>query len=445
MALTQYYVDPGAGTDHEGSAFVDGSFANATNTLTKIAAFASAVAADKLYLTDNGSAEVTPGMYTISSVTDNDNVVLTADIRSGANDPTDVVCTQGTGAVGAPWATVQHALDNITRDATNGDQINIKAGTSEILAATLSLATYGAPADTAPLVIRGYTSAANDGGQGVIDGDGSYSVYATATNYFHWRDMRCTNVGAASPILYVGSFSSLMNIEADTASGVYGLRAGDYSIICGCYVHSNTCQRGIAADSNCLIVGNFVIHSMNYADSCGIYGFRCAILNNIVKVTVAAGSGIQQWGYYCSIVGNSVSGSSGTGAGIWASSTPAKAIMNNIINGFSGVGGRGIDLNSATVQFYVGNAFYNCTTPEANKGLCIVEYNNDELAALPFVDPSNNDFTIDGTQAGVTEDAWPAAFKGAALSTNLADKGASQAGAGTAGGGMPILLGSVVR
>ena len=48
-------------------------------------------------------------------------------------DPGSGSDVTGTGTVGSPWASVQHALDNITRDATNGDQINIKAGTADVL------------------------------------------------------------------------------------------------------------------------------------------------------------------------------------------------------------------------------------------------------------------------------------------------------------------------
>ena len=79
-------------------------------------------------------------------------------------DPGSGSDVTGTGTVGSPWASVQHALDNITRDATNGDQINIKAGTADVLSSPLTLATYGTTSATAPLSFRGYTSAAEDGG-----------------------------------------------------------------------------------------------------------------------------------------------------------------------------------------------------------------------------------------------------------------------------------------
>jgi len=81
----------------------------------------------------------------------------------------------GDGSIGTPWKTTQYALDHIVRNSTNGDQVNIKAGAADVLAASLSLATYGAPTYDAPLRFRGYTNIANDGGYGDIHGnDGGF-------------------------------------------------------------------------------------------------------------------------------------------------------------------------------------------------------------------------------------------------------------------------------
>jgi hypothetical protein len=51
------------------------------------------------------------------------------------------------------------------------------------------------------------------------------------------------------------------------------------------------------------------------------------------------------------------------------------------------------------------------------------------------VDAANGDFDINGTVAGVTEDAWPSSFPTLTNTTPKADKGAVQAGAGAATGG----------
>jgi len=78
----------------------------------------------------------------------------------------------GDGSIGTPWKTLQYAFDHLTRDTTDGNQVNLKAGTAHVNSAALDLATLiagGALSTTAPLIIRGYTSAANDGGMAEID------------------------------------------------------------------------------------------------------------------------------------------------------------------------------------------------------------------------------------------------------------------------------------
>ena len=94
-------------------------------------------------------------------------------------DPS-IAGASGAGTVGDPYGDLQHALDTMTRDATNGDRINIKAGTDEILAGVIDLTTYGTPSSAAHLVFQGYTSAAGDGGIGGIDANAGAAVYSAA-------------------------------------------------------------------------------------------------------------------------------------------------------------------------------------------------------------------------------------------------------------------------
>src|SRR5690606_38836195 len=97
---------------------------------------------------------------------------------------------------------LQYALDSVTRDVAVGDVFHIKQGTSEVLAAGLGLSSYGSPSVGAPLAFRGYLASAGDGGVGVIDGDGAYSLFASSgTQGVVLRDLRITNTGASVPIL----------------------------------------------------------------------------------------------------------------------------------------------------------------------------------------------------------------------------------------------------
>ena len=96
---------------------------------------------------------------------------------SSGNDTTGNGLTDGTA-----WATVQKALDTITAGA-GGDRINVKndSGTDDVLASALTLATYGAPTNAAPLVIQGYTTTAGDGGIGGISGNALVPIISLGT------------------------------------------------------------------------------------------------------------------------------------------------------------------------------------------------------------------------------------------------------------------------
>ena len=128
----------------------------------------------------------------------------------------------GAGTIGDPYGDLQYALDSITRDTTNGDQINIKAGTAEILTATLDVSTYGTPTFAAGLAFVGYTSAENDGGVGEIDGDGIYGIWINSTaEGVVFKDLTLGNCGSADVINF-DRFCSLRRckIHGTTADGV---------------------------------------------------------------------------------------------------------------------------------------------------------------------------------------------------------------------------------
>lgn len=99
-------------------------------------------------------------------------------------DPS-IAADTGAGTVGDPYGDLQYALDNITQDATNGDRINIKSGTAEVLAAALDLSTYGTPFATYPLTLQGYATAQGDAdfeagtGIGAIDCNGAARLFSS--------------------------------------------------------------------------------------------------------------------------------------------------------------------------------------------------------------------------------------------------------------------------
>jgi hypothetical protein len=91
------------------------------------------------------------------------------------------------------------------------------------------------------------------------------------------------------------------------------------------------------------------------------------------------------------VIGNSIlSTAAGTAAGIFfdAATHQSCTIMNNLIEGFSGVGGSGIDFANMVrhVMAYTNNSFFDNETDELNRGDFNFEEDNDLLmAASPFL------------------------------------------------------------
>jgi hypothetical protein len=97
-------------------------------------------------------------------------------------------------------------------------------------------------------------------------------------------------------------------------------------------------------------------------------------------------------------------------------------VTNNIIEGFSGSGGKGIELTGVNRDNVVGNnGFYNNATnisgtPEYALGTDVT------YSASPFVDAANGDFRL---KPGIRGGGYPTTFKGL-TPTNYLDLGAMQ-------------------
>ncbi len=350
----------------------------------------------------------------------------------------------GAGTVGDPYGDLEYCLEQITRDATNGDQVNIKTGSTETLEFALDIPTdYGAPTKTAPLIFRGYTTAANDGGIGIISGGGAVSIVDGTDPYVHFADMHLTNVGART-IVTLGDAALLYNCEIDTSTGGSAVVVGQDGKVTNCYLHTLTGTIGITVSHDCHIVGNLVAAAVTTA---GIStATNPAIISNIVKlVATNAADGIR-WGDNATVMNNSVFATAGTGSGFVGagSGTDTMSIINNIAEGFSGAGGDGFDWSSTDhTQLWGHNAVFNCTNV-ANKttGDIHVDIGGDDipLAASPFADPGNLDFSV-GTEVKAT--AMPNFTGGGTTpgTTQFVDVGGAQREEAGAGGGRAVILG----
>lgn len=430
MAITQTYVDYGTGNDYNGASFTDGAFTVADMTLTKTGAFTKSKANHWLYLTDNGSGQVTAGYYKVASVTSVNAVVLATSPKSGATDPTDVKCTQATGTTLLPFRSVQGALDIITRNATDGDQINVKAGTNQVNQAALTLTTYGAPAQAGPLILRGYTTAANDGGIGTIDCGGAVLFAASTNSYIALIDLQIHTFGDNNGIsLAAGCLIAHCQIHkgASSPSGKSLLTCGNSSIVLNNYFY-NTGTNGTAINHTGnagFVYGNFVS-----ALGTGILVSSVIVVGNVVAVAATGATGIYAYSNNCVIAQNTVYNSTaGTGAGIRIDAVLiGLTIFNNVIEGFSGAGGKGINFTAASntgdAVVFGYNAFYNNTTPISTPGIYWDDLTAHDvtLLASPFTNAAGADFSVSTALKAL---GFPASFLGS--STNdYVDIGAAQ-------------------
>lgn len=352
----------------------------------------------------------------------------------------------GDGSIGTPWKTTQWALDHITRDVTNGDQINIQAGGLDVLTAPLSLATYGAGVVT----FSGYTAVADDGGNWTDCGlsGGGTSALTNLTTYAYFKDLRLTNAGSAGVPLVVPSGTCFYNCHIDTcAYNGYIITNSISTHVFGCLFEGFTGGTSVRLLSTSNIA---VINGNTFRNFSGI-AVRIAgtVINNIIDCSaVTAAAGISLDSNTKLVAGNVVYGVNNTSTAIRAGGNTNDArhsVFNNLIVGFSGVGGLGVHFTSyGALGGY--NAFYNVTTKYNFPYWIAFDKRGEDidLAADPFLDAANGDFRLtDVATAALRGQRFPQTWPGNSNMVDLGVIGAWAAGAG--GGGGPVIGSRIIR
>jgi len=451
VSITQDYVDYANGNDYKGASFTDGAWTASTHTLAKNGAFAATKANHWLYLQPNGGSSFTAGYYRVATVPDANSVTLASDLAAG--DLTDVKCTQHDGTTSLPWRSLQGAFDLLTRNTTDGNQVNLKAGTAHVNSAALDLTTFiagGALTAAAPLIIRGYTSAANDGGMGEIDCNGATMWAGASYDYLMLSDLEIHS-GGDNNLIAIGSSCVVYRCEihkgASSPSGKSLLISDAWSgIVIGCYLHGSGSGAARAINQFDTVLYNYIVMDAGTNDI-GI--LDCTrVLHNIVVCSGTSATGI--FGSPCIIHNICYSSAASTKRGICAPLSNLMTIaIDNIVVGWSGAGGDGLEFTNVGPLGH--NAIYNCTNPVTVSDQKFIDLtaNDVALAADPFTDAANGDFSL--TAAGKTalrSLGWPASYLGAHANTDPhITIGPMQYGPTPAagGGGFPILGGSVVR
>lgn len=337
----------------------------------------------------------------------------------------------GSGTIGDPWGDLQWALDHITRDATNGDIIHIKAGAAEVSAASLTLATYGTLTETAPLILRGYTAAAGDGGVGEIDCNGA-TMWAGNPNLVILVDLEIHNGGDNHLVSSTGRLALLRcelhkGASTPTSKSLVSIGAG---LVSGCYLHDGGTTPGMNGGASSICLFNYLI---------GAGGLSGAVVIGNVVVRTVNGNGTQFSGdlgvvlgnvFYSTVANTATAIGNGTGGSYnWHIN------LNNIVCGWSGAGGKGLQGN---LLFLGHNAFFNNTTNESVTGGPFMDLGGDvSLAADPFTNAAGGDFSLTtAAKAALRGVGWPAAYLGAHANTDgHVTIGAVQYGEAEAGGG----------
>jgi len=331
---------------------------------------------------------------------------------NGSTGTDDLAAGRGESS-GDPWATIVYALDTgipNTGQGANGDRLNIAAGTYTITKA-LSSTTYGTtytPSSSRPLYFVGASSSNT-----TIDGDGTYSIWNNSTkDYIGFRDLELTNTGS-NYILRVDGYCHIVRCSLHNTSSHWVL-CGSYNRIFDCLFYNNSGTTGIACGfgskvEGCYFSGTTATPSTVVIDFSSLVG--CACKNMIRMLAGQNGIAIRLSGIACEVINNSIYAAATTGTGIQAVAVNP-TVIGNIIDGFSGTGGNGIDLNTggAARGVLANNAVYNCTTAytgdttESNGWLYVND--NETLSSSPFTDAANGDFTPVDT-GNVKEGGWP--------------------------------------
>ena len=311
-------------------------------------------------------------------------------------DPDSGTDSAGKGAIGDPYLSVQYALNDIGTthgQGANGDRVNVKNGTDDTVSSALTLATYGTPGSTQPLIIQGYSTAADDGGQGGISGGGSSAIWNDTTkDWIAFKDMHLHNCGSAA-IVTGDDGVKLYNCELDNTTG-HGIDIDQYGVVVNCYLY-NIGGRGINVLSDGIIEGNYLANGTNdftaaiYLESSGN-----SVVRNIISVD-GSSDGIYLDNRTHYVAHNSILSSSGTGQGIDVTNTGADiSIKANVVEGFSGGGGIGIDANySRPMALYANNAVYDNDTEYNGPTVWqLHETDNETLSSSPFAKSGANTF-----------------------------------------------------
>lgn len=328
----------------------------------------------------------------------------------------------GSGAPGTPYTHYQFALDQEDMDSyANGVRFNIKEDatnkttltktvdyTAGLFAAGVTNGTY-----SAPVIIQGYSTSANDGGRAKVTANSNaYSLHNSSTyDYIYFVD-----------------------IDFEGCTGGYGVQVDDSCYVINCsFTGSSTTNEAIFTGAYCLVINNTISDwsgegillstfgsfagwnyiadgATNDLDNFGLSASTgTGAYRNIIELDGASNQEGILYGYANTIViSNSVFGGGSTNEGIRAQAASAYGLLaNNLVENFT----TGIQYNEA-FTILLNNTVADCTTGfdpivAGRDDYTVGDNNNGTTDVLN--DPENGDFQPVDT-GSVKDGQWPTAI-----------------------------------
>lgn len=253
--------------------------------------------------------------------------------------------------------------------------------------------------------------------------------------------MRLTNCGAAT-IVTLGTRSLLLNCELDTTTGGGFTSGTNNSVVINCFFHN---IGAIGCISQFMAFCTFRNETNDFTNAMQTNQNPSVGIFNLIDID-GSSSGINTLASNTVLMFNSIYSNGGTGIGLKAVTT-SNIVLNNTVQGFSGVGGIGLQATGSNVDVVGYNLLYNNTTNVSITGDVNVNLGSNDIAAVsPFTDAANDDFDpIAGLLA--TYPSYPTAWNNyASTQQNLIRMAAQYAAvAGSGPGGAHILGGFIIR
>lgn len=332
----------------------------------------------------------------------------------------------GDGSIGDPWETVQHAVDTIT-DGGAGNQINVKDSGPDVLVSNIIWTSYS-PTNAAnnPLLIRGYTSAADDGGVGEIDGDNAVAnLFSTSSfpTFVRFIDMNLHNT--TGRVLSLPADNDVLRCEISNGGSVETIFTGTRCRIVGSNIHSGTSGAfGINTNSaDCLVLFSRIEGHDDWAIRA--VADRIACLFNLIHDVESRGIQVgsdNHLVYGNTFVGNQSAGDFGINVG---AVSQGSIILSNIIKDFGSGSGGAVQIVAGGDCLILGHNLMhgNASDTVAGKVVFGLDLTDQDVTTDPqFTDAAGDDYSV-GPNAKAA--GYPATFPGSSTDTKV-DVGAVQ-------------------